>query len=201
MMIGINMKKQIIFLTILICSLLSFGCDGSDGALSDPVGPVSYVVPTIQNLNVTSTQVSRSEGGILGFTCEWTSPGKIGTAAAYLAFVRTIYNPVTGPVGVIGSATATASANILDFPIVAATATDTATCTTDLVAFYSRFKDPIYIPTKVGTDELGGGWSVAIPFTPDDVCDAPEGKQQMLFWMQMNGLKTNTLAFEMEFTP
>lgn len=195
------MKKLLSFVVLLIFSILSFGCDSNDGALPDPVAPYSYVVPTIKNLKVTKTQVSRSTGGILKFTCEWTSPGQVSSAAAYLAFVRTIYNPVTGPIGVIGSSTATATASLRSYELRAVTATTTATCTTNLDAFYTRFKDPIYIPTKVGTDNLKGGWSVEVPFTSADVCDAPDGKQQMLFWIVMNGQKTNTLAFEMEFVP
>ena len=200
-MIGKKMKKQILAIILAFFSLCSLGCDSNDGALPDPVAPTSFVVPTIKSLKVTSTQVSRSKGGILGFSCQWTSPTKVATAAAYLAFVRTIYNPVTEPVGIIASSSASMTANLKSFPLLATVASSTATCTTNLETFYSRFKEPIYIASKIGTDRLSGGWSVSIPFTSDDVCDGPNGKQQMLFWMKINGVKTNTLAFEMEFVP
>jgi len=71
----------------------------------------------------------------------------------------------------------------------------------DTTAFFAKYAEPIKIPTKIGTDELSGRWEVEIPFAPEDTSIAPLGVYQMIFYMEMNRLKTNTLAFEMTFIP
>jgi hypothetical protein len=137
--------------------------------------------------------------------CEWTSPAKVATATTKVAFVRTITIEKTEPVAVIGSGTATTTANLL-WNLLPQTATSTTTATStcnasDTEAFFTRWEDPISIPTKIGTEELAGAFSVEIPFVPKDICDAPLGTQQMLIYMHVNGVKTNTLAFEITFVP
>jgi hypothetical protein len=195
------MLKKLFLATLVTIALFSVGCSSKSGALPNPVSPVSYVTPTISNLNSTSTSVSKATGGIVTISCNWSSPGIVSTATGYLGFVKTISDLATEPVGKIGSATATVTAN-LSFPsILLQTTTDTTTVATDTTAFYEKFKYPISIPTKVGTNQLEGLWSADIPFVQEDVKDAPLGVHQMIFYMSINGLKTNTLSFEMTFVP
>ena len=181
------MLKKIAALTVLLLALFLTGCDKT-GQLKEPLPPYSYVTPTIQSLEIIATSISRTTGGIMKLTCEWTSPSIVSTATAYLGFVRTIQDTVTEPVGVIASETATKTASLM----FAASA--------ETEAFYQRFKDPIAIPTKIGTDNQAGRWSAEIPFTPQDIYGAPLGVHQMILYMSINGVKTNTLAFEMTFT-
>lgn len=88
----------IAFITAYI--VITTGC-GKSGAIEDPV---SYLTPSIQNLQTKSTNIAKCTGGILSFTCDWTSPQVVSSANAYLSFVRTIDLPLTEPIGVIGSA-------------------------------------------------------------------------------------------------
>lgn len=182
------------------------GCDKSGEVDSVPVAG-SSLSPTISNLVSTTLQLSKSKGGILRLSCRWASPNLVSTASAYLAFVQTLQNPVNEPTGVISSGTATTTASLLyaggatrsmtAWPeILSQTASSTASST---AAFYARFKDPIVIPSNVGTSEKEGSWYAEITFPTADIGDAPVGKQLMLFWLVINGQKTNTLAFEIEF--
>ena len=88
----------IAFITAYI--VITTGC-GKSGAIEDPV---SYLTPSIQNLQTKSTNIAKCTGGILSFTCDWTSPQVVSSANAYLSFVKTIDLPITEPIGVIGSA-------------------------------------------------------------------------------------------------
>ena len=88
----------IAFITAFI--VITTGC-GKSGAIEDPV---SYLTPSIQNLQTKSTNIAKCTGGILSFTCDWTSPQVVSSANAYLSFVKTIDLPITEPIGVIGSA-------------------------------------------------------------------------------------------------
>jgi len=190
--------KKIFFLFILAFAISSAGCDGKTGILKDPVAPTSYVAPTISNLQVTASSISKCAGGIMRLTCEWTSPGIVSTATAYLSFVKTIQNEISEPVGVIASD----SARLISLRAEdALTATDSQCVKSDPVAFYNRFKAPISIPTKVGTSELAGMWSAEIPLPKEDIISAPLGIHQMVFYMSINGVKTNTLSFETTFVP
>jgi hypothetical protein len=89
----------IMFITAYI--VITTGC-GKSGEVDDPV---SYLTPSIQNLQTKSTNIAKCTGGILSFTCDWTSPQVVSSANAYLSFVKTIDLPITEPIGVIGSAT------------------------------------------------------------------------------------------------
>ncbi len=195
------MLKKLCVIIIMLTALISVGCSSKSGALPEAVFPVSYVTPTISGLQATSTSISKAAGGIMTITCNWTSPGIVSTATGYLGFVKTISDMDTEPIGKIGSGTATVTASLLYPSIRFQTTTDTTVVATDTTAFYERFKEPIPIPTKVGTDQLEGLWSVDIPFVAEDVKDAPLGIHQMIFYMKINGLKTNTLSFEMTFVP
>ncbi len=88
----------IMFITAYI--VITTGC-GKSGEVDDPV---SYLTPSIQNLQTKSTNIAKCTGGILSFTCDWTSPQVVNSAKAYLSFVKTIDLPITEPIGVIGSA-------------------------------------------------------------------------------------------------
>jgi len=189
------MLKKYAALTALLLAFVLVGCDKT-GQIEEPLPPSSYVTPTIENLQVVSTSISKAEGGIMRLSCQWISPYTVTTATAYLGFVRTIQDVLTEPVGVIASGTATQTKNLLAaMPNGIRGALDAET-----EAFYLRFKDPIAIPTKIGTDQMKGTWAAEIPLTSQDVYGAPLGVHQMILYMSINGVKTNTLAFEMTFT-
>jgi len=123
----------------------------------------------------------------------------VSSISAYVGFVRTIQNPKTEPVGVIASGVASLSKN-LRHNLLWQTTTATTTCTaSDSTAFYSKFKDPIIVPTKIGTDQTAGQWAAQIPFAHEDIASAPLGVHQMIFYMYINYQKTNTLSFEVTF--
>lgn len=191
------MLKRILALTSLLIAFVLAGCDKT-GQIESPLPPYSYVTPTIQNLEVVSTSISKATGGIMRLSCEWTSPSSVSTATAYLGFVRTIQDIVTEPVGVIASETASASSRLNG--ALTLTGLKNLRTSAETEAFYLRFKDPISIPSKIGTDRQAGKWAAEIPFTPQDIYGAPLGVHQMLLYMSINGVKTNTLAFEMTFT-
>lgn len=193
------MRKILLAFLICLVMIASSGCSGKSGALEDPVSPLSYVAPTIANLQVGSGAISKCTGGILRVNSEWASPRVVSTATAYLAFVKTIQEVNTEPVGVIGSGTSDLQGGVLA-QVIAPVASDAACLTSDAAAFYRRFSQPIAIPTKVGTDKLSGMWSADIPMPKDDIADAPLGIHQMLFYMSINGQKTNTLSFEITFS-
>ncbi|PKL46512.1 MAG: hypothetical protein CVV42_16220 [Candidatus Riflebacteria bacterium HGW-Riflebacteria-2] len=189
------MVKKIAALTALLLAFFLAGCDKT-GQIKEPLPPYSYVTPTIQSLDIVATTISKTTGGIMKLSCEWTSPSVVSTATAYLGFVRTIQDVVTEPVGVIASDTASKTSSLLYSGYADARASSNA----ETEAFYQRFKDPIAIPTKIGTENLAGQWGAEIPFTPQDIYGAPLGVHQMILYMSINGVKTNTLAFEMTFT-
>lgn len=92
--------KFLCLLLLAIFAITANGC-GKSGAIEDPI---SYITPSIQNLQTKSTNIAKCTGGILSFTCDWTSPEVVNSANAYLSFVKTIDLPITEPIGVIGSA-------------------------------------------------------------------------------------------------
>ena len=209
-------SSTLFWILLGVCCAACFvvGCDKS-GELDTPPTAPSAVGPTIYSLVAQDTTLSRSSGGILTVSCKWTSPYKVATAAAYLAFVRSVKDIKTEPVGIIGTETASVSTSLrvlrfsgsgdglrpeVLFQTASETASGTADVASDTVAFYNRFQDPLVFSTGIGTEELEGAWGVEIPFTKNDIGDAPLGKQQMLLWMMVNGYKTNTLAFEIEFS-
>lgn len=185
------MLKKFVVVAVFALAWFLVGCDKT-GQLEGPLPTYSYVTPTIQNLQVVATSISRTTGGIMRISCEWTSPSTVATATAYLGFVRTIQTTGTEPVGVIASDTATQTRNLLPGLLDALSAEEEA--------FYLRFKDPISIPSKIGTDQQAGVWGAEIPFTSQDIFGAPLGVHQMILYMSINGMKTNTLSFEMTFT-
>lgn len=190
----IIIPEKLLILIVVALALTAIGCSEKTGELK-VLPPWSYITPTVQNLKATSTSISRCEGGILNLTCEWTSPNVVSSISAYVGFVRTIQNPKTEPVGVIASGVASLSKNLL---WQATTATTTCVAS-DSTAFYSKFKDPIIVPTKIGTDQTAGQWAAQIPFAYDDIASAPLGVHQMIFYMYINYQKTNTLSFEITF--
>lgn len=95
-----NYTKLLCILFITAYIVITTGC-GKSGEVEDPV---TFVTPSIQNLQTKSTNIAKCTGGILSFTCDWTSPQVVSSANAYLSFVKTIDLPITEPIGVIGSA-------------------------------------------------------------------------------------------------
>jgi hypothetical protein len=189
------MKFKLHFLLLIIALTVVFaGCSEKTGILPEPVPEPTYVTPTIYDLQVQNNSISKCGGGIMTLSCTWSSPYKVSTATAYLGFVKTIKNPSTEPIGVIGSQTTEVLAGMRGQVATDCNASDTA-------AFFTKYAEPIKIPTKIGTNELSGRWEVEIPFAPEDTSIAPLGVYQMIFYMEMNRLKTNTLAFEMTFIP
>lgn len=230
-----------IFLTLFV--VVTNGC-GKSGELKDPV---SYITPSIQNLQTKSTNIAKCTGGILAFTCDWTSPEVVNSAKAYLSFVKTIDLPITEPIGVIGSATdmvvdtnsSSSSSNsytnintkksfraemtneVIPFDYSAmrlatkfnyasttrtisntnTTASETVNDPQAVADFYRKYADPILIPVKINTNETAGQFYAQIPFTVNDIASAPLGVHQMMLYMNINGYKTNTLAFELTFVP
>jgi len=206
------MRSWQFVLVILLAVCASVACDKSgEIESSQPAG--SAIGPTIANLVSTTKQLSKASGGILRLSCDWSSPWIISTGTAYLIFVRSIQDTQASPTGVIGSGTAshtnpTAALPLPNIMTQAASTTDATTTTasqtstaSDSPAFFARFKDPLSIPLGIGTDRKEGVFSVEIPFPTADISDAPLGNQQMLLWILMNGVKTNSLALEVEFIP
>ncbi len=221
-----NNFKLIIAIFFLMFIVITTGC-GKSGALEDPV---SYITPSIQNLQTKSTNIAKCTGGILSFTCDWTSPQVVNSANAYLSFVKTIDLPITEPIGVIGSATEMITndsfrAVLTNDPIpfefsglrmatkfnYASTSrtisnnTNTASETVNdpeaVADFYRKYANPILIPVKINTKETAGRFFAQIPFTVNDIASAPLGVHQMMLYMKINGYKTNTLSFELTFVP
>jgi hypothetical protein len=186
-----------LFIFILLLALVAIGCDDETGILSDPLAAPSYVGPTISNIQVQNTVISRCGGGIMRITCDWTSPYQVSTATAFLGFVKTIKNPVTEPIGVIGTQT-----QVLNYRAAIRYQVASDACpASDTAAFFQRYAEPIEIPTRIGTDDRAGRWEVDIPFAPEDTSMAPLGVYQMILYMKINHVKTNTLSFEMTFVP
>lgn len=184
-------------LVILLVTAFSLGCSEKTGIMPEPQPEPNYVVPTIGDLQVRNNNISKCGGGIMTLACTWTSPYKVATATAYLGFVKTITDPVTEPVGVIATQGASLRQSPDGFLFQALTDCNAS----DTAAFFARYAKPIEIPTKVGTDQLTGRWEVGIPFAPADTRIAPLGVYQMILYMKINHVKTNTLSFEMTFLP
>lgn len=196
---------------------ITVGC-GKSGEVEEPV---CYIEPSIQNLQTQSTNIAKCTGGILSFTCDWTSPETVNSANAYLSFVKTIDLPITEPIGVIGSATemivsqsarAVMSNQVIPFDdysfarmAITNPVTDLATPSINdpqaIADFYRRYAEPILIPVRINTNEIAGQFYAQIPFTTTDIASAPLGVHQMMVYMKINGHKTNTLAFELTFVP
>ncbi|MDD2997573.1 MAG: hypothetical protein EOM80_02075 [Erysipelotrichia bacterium] len=189
--------KRLLILAFIFIAFIMSGCSEKTGALEDPL-IYSYITPTIQNLAADETTISLTEGGILRLTCEWTTPRPVSSATAYLAFVRTIQTPKSEPVGIIASEVVSVEKSMRASMLWQTVATSTAVAS-DSTAFYLRFQDPIAIPCKIATEELSGAWAAEIPFSREDLASAPLGIQQMIFYMSINGMKTNTLSFEITF--
>lgn len=209
-----------LFLTAFV--VFSTGC-GKSGAIEDPI---SYVTPTIQNLQTKSNNIAKCTGGILSFTCDWTSPSIVTNSKAYLSFVKTIDLPITEPIGVMGSATemitntsvrAVMTNDVISYNYgninyhdssllrasvrAAETATETVNDPEATADFYRKYADPIVIPVRINSEETSGQFYSEIPFTINDIASAPLGVHQMMFYMKINGYKTNTLSFEITFVP
>jgi len=167
-------------LLLLAGCLLIAGCDEGKGTST----PVQVLNPSISDLSVSGNLITRSAGGILTLACNWTNPDTVYSAAAYLAFSTTLTDSSSGPTGVLASGTAS-SANLL---------------ATIRGGFNEEFATPLLIPTAISSTEREGYWRVEIPLASGVTSDAPLGKNQMLLWMVINGRKSNTLAFELEFT-
>lgn len=198
------MRNWSLVVFLLLAVLTTVACEKS-GELESPIPPNSYVGPTISGLQTTTRQLSQKTGGILRLTCVWASPRVVSTATAYLTFVRSLQDPQASPTGVISSGTASSTASTaaaMTIPVEwrAQTATNTASSTSS-DAFFTRFQDPIRIPLGIGTDQKEGAFSAEIPFAIADIADAPLGTIQMLLWMMVNNVKTNSLAFEIEIVP
>ncbi len=201
------MRSWRFVMLMLAVVLATVACDES-GEVVYPEAPPSSVGPTLANLQAGTTTLSRRNGGILRLSCEWASPRAVTTGTAYVAFVRSLSDVLASPTGVIGSGTAstTVTATSTTTATSTATASDTSTASgtataSETAAFFARFETPIAVPLGIGTDQKQGYFSVEIPFPTADIADAPLGRQQMLLWMVINGVKTNSLAFEVEFTP
>ena len=222
-----NNIKALITVFFLLFIVVSVGC-GKSGALDDPV---SYITPSIQNLQTQSTNIAKCTGGILAFTCDWTSPSVVNSANAYLSFVKTIDLPITEPIGVIGSATEMITnssfravltnetipfdfassmrlATKFNYASVSRTISNTSTTASETVNdpkavadFYRKYSEPISIPVRISTNETSGQFFAQIPFTVNDIASAPLGVHQMMLYMNINGYKTNTLSFELTFVP
>ncbi len=167
-----------LFLIVFACLLIS-GCDEGKGTST----PVQVLNPAISDLTVTGNKITRSAGGILTLACNWTNPGVVYSAAAYLAYSTTLIDTSNGPTGVLASGTAS-STNIV---------------ATIRSGFKEEFATPLVIPTAISSSKTEGYWRVEIPLASGVTSDAPLGKNQMLLWMVLNGRKSNTLAFELEF--
>ncbi len=191
------MKKNLLLvMLVLAVTVISPGCSEKTGILPEPQPEPIFVTPTIYDLQVQNNSISKCGGGIMSIACTWTSPWKVATATAFLGFVKTIQDQKTEPVGVIGSSTTGVILNNLRAQTV------TTDCTaSDTAAFFAKYAEPIEIPTMIGTNENSGRWEVDIPFAPADTSIAPLGVYQMIFYMKMNHIKTNTLAFELTFVP
>ena len=209
----------VIFLTVI--TIFSTGC-GKSGVLEEPV---SYVTPTIQNLQAKSRNIAKCTGGILSFSCDWTSPTVVTDSKAYLSFVKTIDLPITEPIGVMGSATEmitnTSARAVMtnerinynygdinpEVSYVKASVRAAEEVATDVVDpeatadFYRKYADPIVIPVRINSEEKSGQFYSEVPFTINDIASAPLGVHQMMFYMRINGYKTNTLSFELTFVP
>lgn len=223
----VKVTNQILSVIFLITfALITTGC-GKSGEIEDPV---SYITPTIQNIQTKSTNIAKCTGGILSFTCDWTSPQIVTDSKAYLSFVKTIDLPITEPIGVMGSATemitntsirAVMTNEKIDFNYgntpnedgfsfngrasIRAAETDNASETVNdpeaTAEFYRKYAYPIEIPVRINSEEYSGQFYSEVPFTIADIASAPLGVHQMMFYMKINGYKTNTLSFEITFVP
>ena len=59
------MLKKLIAAVFFVLAVFASGCTEKTGALEDPISPTSYVSPTISNLQVVATSISKCSGGIL----------------------------------------------------------------------------------------------------------------------------------------
>ncbi len=165
----------------LVAALFSSGCDDGTPVSSSTAVQNPWYYPTIASLTVSGNSIKRSDGGILTVSCQWLTADQISLATGVIALASTVADP--GPIGIVSSGTASASIR-----------------TTILGArFLDEFHTPIEIPTSVGSATTKGIWRVQLPFPVATVADAPLGKHQMLLWMVINGYRSNSLAFELEF--
>jgi len=176
----INSCATLVAVFFLFVVLNILGCDEGHGLEITPITP-AILSPSINTLTVSGGTISKATGGILKLSCKWTSSEKISTATAYLAYVASLSDPLSGPTGIISSGTSSATVSIRN-------------------GFLDTFQTPMPIPIGITSTALSGTWWVEIPFPSTDIQDAPEGKRQMLLWLEFNNNKTNTLAFEIEFT-
>lgn len=197
----------VFLLSLLISIPLILGCDDGQARV-DPVYVPPDLSPTLANLTITGNTISKKDGGILKLGCIWTSSYAVSTATAYVAFSQGLNDPTLGPTGVIGSGTASGTATVTksifqEILPLAAVSTTTAVTTTastpqplppEILA-----KNPLVIPTEVGTSAKTGYLQLEIPFPAIAIASMPIGKQQMLIWMNINLRRTNSLAFEVDF--
>lgn len=196
------MFKYLLLTIICLAALFSSGCEGKTGILRDSS---AYVSPNIQELVVEADNLSKEVGGILRISCEWTSPAPVSRAHAYLAFVQSIKDPHTEPIGILPD---TEDENENGFfsirngkSLRAQEAEAAPRPFEDSAKFYELFGTPMRLESKIGTEKLFGTWSVEIPFTPRDLLYAPVGEHQMMIYKVINGKKTNTLSFELTIAP
>jgi len=165
----------------LTASFFTAGCDDGTPVSSSTGTSNPWYYPTIASLTVSGNSITRSDGGILNLSCQWMTADQIFLATGVIALASTVANP--GPIGIVSSGTASASIR-----------------TSILCAsFLEEFTTPIEVPTSVGSATTKGIWRVQLPFPVATVADAPLGKHQMLIWMVINGYRSNSLAFELEF--
>ncbi|HEY9070844.1 MAG TPA: hypothetical protein VIV61_11365 [Candidatus Ozemobacteraceae bacterium] len=167
----------------LVATLFSTGCDDEGSPVSASTGGTTstWFYPTIASLTVSGNTIKRADGGILTLSCQWMTATPIHLATGIVALASTVADP--GPIGIVSSGTATASIRA------------------DLrgASFLEEFSRPIEIPTSVGSATTKGTWRVQLPFPVATVSSAPLGKHQMLLWMLIDGSRSNSLAFEIEF--
>lgn len=209
-------KAAFFLLMVAAAAAVLSGCNKT-GQLDNPLeaDPEAFIRPTIYELKALPSSLCRDDGGIMTISCGWQSPRPVNAATATLCFVKTIKDTISEPIGVIASET-DGLKKALATAATTATASGTASASEsaeiaekekeklELAAnkeFYERFKEPIEIPTTIGTNEQSGLWRAEIPFTKNDLKGAPLGiVQQMTLYMTINKAKTNTLSFEISFT-
>lgn len=165
----------------LVATFFSTGCNDQGTPVSaGTTGGSPWFYPTIASLTVTGNSIKQSDGGFLELSCSWTTATPITAATGVIALASTVADP--GPTGIVSSDTASASFR-------------TSICG---AGFYDEFATPLEIRTTLGQVSTEGLWQATLPFPVATVASAPVGKHQMLFWMVIDGYKTNSLGFELE---
>ncbi len=165
----------------LVATLFSTGCNDQGTPVSTgTIGGTPWFYPTIASLTVSGNSIKQSDGGFLELSCSWFTATPITAATGVVALASTVADP--GPTGIVSSGTASASFR---------TSIHSA-------GFYDEFATPLEIRTTLGQVSTEGLWQATLPFPVATVASATVGKHQMLFWMVIDGYKTNSLGFELE---